>query len=258
MIVTTSAKPSERALAQASRLAYELDAQLKARGNLTVRKLISMSRDERLLVVTEQEVRFYDGQSEAPLYFHPSMAFVRVKRLRRGETDPLIQLSGCREGDRIIDCTAGLASDSLVFSYAAGANGSVIAIESEPVLCALVREGLAGYETGLEDVNAAMRRIVMRCVNHLDYLKELPDKSADIVYFDPMFRQPITESSSMEPLRSIANMDALSPEVVEQAMRVARKSVILKEHQSSGEFVRLGFERRHVNTSKIAYGVIQL
>lgn len=258
MIVTTSAKPSDRALEQASRLALELSAQLKTRGNLTVRKLIEMSRDERLLVVTEQEVRFYDGQSEAPLYFHPSMAFVRVKRLRRGETDPLIQLSGCREGDSIIDCTAGLASDSLVFSYAAGASGSVIAIESEPVLCALVREGLAGYETGLEDVDAAMRRIVMRCVNHLDYLKALPDKSADIVYFDPMFRQPIKESSSMEPLRSIANMDALTSEVVEQAVRVARKSVILKEHQSSGEFARLGFERRHVNTSKIAYGVIQL
>ncbi|MGM0882691.1 MAG: class I SAM-dependent methyltransferase [Bacillota bacterium] len=258
MIVTTSAKPSARALEQASRLALELSAQLKARGNLTVRKLIEMSSDERLLVVTEQEVRYYDGQSEAPLYFHPSMAFVRVKRLRRGETDPLIQLSGCREGDSIIDCTAGLASDSLVFSYAAGASGSVIAIESEPVLCALVREGLAGYETGLDDVDAAMRRIVMRCVNHLDYLEALPDKSADIVYFDPMFRRPIKESSSMEPLRSIANMDALSSEVVGQAVRVARKCVILKEHQSSGEFARLGFERRHVNTSKIAYGVIQL
>ncbi|RCW50989.1 class I SAM-dependent methyltransferase [Paenibacillus prosopidis] len=258
MIVTTSANPSARALEQASRLALELSALLKARGNLTVRKLIAMSSDERLLVVTEQEVRYYDGQSEAPLYFHPSMAFVRVKRLRRGETDPLIQLSGCREGDSIIDCTAGLASDSLVFSYAAGASGSVIAIESEPVLCALVREGLAGYETGLDDVDAAMRRIVMRCVNHLDYLKALPDKSADIVYFDPMFRQPIKESSSMEPLRSIANMDALSSEVVGQAVRVARKSVILKEHQSSGEFARLGFERKHVNTSKIAYGVIQL
>lgn len=258
MIVTTTAKPSARALEQAGRLSAELSAALKARGNLTVNKLMTLSRDKRLIVVTEEEVRYYDGQSDTPLYFHPSMAFVRVKRLRRGETDPLIQLSGCKEGDRIIDCTAGLASDSLVFSYAAGPMGAVTAIESEPVLCALVREGLAGYRTSLPDVNEAMRRIEMKCVHHMEYLTELPDKSVDIVYFDPMFRQPISESSSMEPLRSIANMDALSGEVIEQAKRVARKSVVLKEHQASGEFARLGFERRHVNTSKIAYGVIQL
>jgi 16S rRNA (guanine1516-N2)-methyltransferase len=258
VIVTTTAKPSARALEQAGRLSAELDSPLKARGNLTVNKLLTLSHDKRLIVVTEEEVRYYDGQSETPLYFHPSMAFVRVKRLRRGETDPLIQLTGCEEGDQVIDCTAGLASDSLVFSYAAGPSGSVTAIESEPVLCALVREGLAGYETSLPDVNEAMRRIAMKCVNHLEYLSGLPDNSVDIVYFDPMFRQPINESSSMEPLRAVANMDALSNEAIEQAKRVARKSVVLKEHQASEEFARLGFERRHVNTSKIAYGVIQL
>lgn len=258
MIVTTTAKPSERALEQASRLSEELAASLKARGNLTVNKLLSLSNDSQLIVVTEEEVRYYDGQSETPLYFHPSMAYVRVKRLRRGETDPLIQLSGCMEGDQIIDCTAGLASDSLVFSYASGPKGAVTAIESEPILCAIVREGLAGYETSLPDVNEAMRRIDMKCMNHLEYLKGLPDNSVDIVYFDPMFRKPINESSSMEPLRGIANMDSLSDEVIEQAKRVARKSVVLKEHQASGEFARLGFERKHVNTSKIAYGVIKL
>ncbi|OMF38248.1 SAM-dependent methyltransferase [Paenibacillus sp. FSL H8-0548] len=258
MIVTTTAKPSSRAIDQASRLSAELSAFLKARGNLTVNKLLTLTDDKRLIVVTENEVRYYDGQSEIPLYFHPSMAFVRVKRLRRGETDPLIQLSGCEEGDHIIDCTAGLASDSLVFAYAAGPTGSVTAIESEPVLCALVREGLSGYETNLPDVNEAMRRIEMINNNHLNYLSELPDKSVDIVYFDPMFRKPIHESSSMEPLRAIANMDELTIASIEQAKRVARKSVVLKEHQASGEFLRLGFERRHVNTSKIAYGVIQL
>lgn len=258
MIVTTTAKPSQRALEQAERLAGELASPLRSRGNLTVNKLLTLTQDKRLLVVTEEEVRYYDGQAETPLYFHPSMAFVRVKRLRRGETDPLIQLSGCEAGDLIVDCTAGLASDSLVFSYAAGPTGRVSALESEPVLCALVREGLAGYQTNLEDVNEAMRRIEMINVHHLVYLTNLPDKSVDIVYFDPMFRKPIHESSSMEPLRAVANMDALSIETIEQAKRVARKCVVLKEHQASEEFARLGFERRHVNTSKIAYGVIQL
>lgn len=256
MIVTTSPKPSERAASQAARLAHELGGQLTQRGNWSVRKLGARSGDGRLIVVTENEVRYYEGQTDEPLYFHPSMAFVRVKRLRKGETDPLIELSRCRPGDRIIDCTAGFASDSLVFSYAAGADGRVDAVESEPVLCAIVREGLAGYRSSLDDVDEAMRRIVMHRADHLDYLKSLPDRSADIVYFDPMFRQPIHESSALQPLRAVANMNELSEQSIAEAKRVARKTVMMKEHQASGEFARLGFERHHVNTSKIAYGVI--
>jgi 16S rRNA (guanine1516-N2)-methyltransferase len=258
VIVTTTSAPSPQAQGQAARLADELAASLLPRGKLTIRKLLSLAEDSRLLVVTEQEVRYYETNPDSPLYFHPSMAFVRVKRLRKGEADPLIALTRCAPGDHVIDCTAGFASDSLVFSYAVGAQGRVTAVESEPVLCALVREGLAAYETGLADVDEALRRIELRCANHLDFLTGLPDNSADIVYFDPMFRQPIHESSSMEPLRAVANMGELTAAAVAQARRVARKSVVMKEHQASGEFARLGFERRHVNSSKIAYGVIEL
>src|SRR5690606_1746525 len=123
---------------------------------------LAASQDRRLIVVTEREVRYYSGQSDTPLFFHPSMALVRVKRMRNGESDPLIELSRCREGDQVIDCTAGLGSDSLVFSFAAGSSGNVLALESEQVLCTLVREGLSSYKTGLSDVDAAMRRIDMR------------------------------------------------------------------------------------------------
>ena len=130
--------------------------------------------------------------------------------------------------------------------------------KSEPVLCTLVREGLACYETGLADVDAAMRRIELLPIHHYEYLRKQPDKSADIVYFDPMFRSPVHESSSMEPLRLMANMDEITMETINEAKRVARKCIVLKEHQASEEFDRLGFERKHQNTSKIAYGVIEL
>jgi len=258
MIVTTADKPSAEASGKAKRLAEELEVPYVPRGRKTLRQMGEQMEDIRILVVTEREVRFYEGQTESPLYFHPSMAFVRVKRLRRGEADPMIVLSGCLEGDTVVDCTAGLGSDALVFSYAVGEAGAVIATESEPVLCTVVREGLAIYKSGLPDVDAAMRRIEMRCEQHYRYLSGLPDKSVDVVYFDPMFRHPIHESSAIEPLRTLANASALSPESVAEALRVARKTVVMKEHRDSGEFARLGFERRHVNTSKIAYGVIEV
>lgn len=258
MIITTAPKPTARSLERARRLASELQAAVTPRKGLSVRKLLEASGDNRVIIVTDTETRYYDHPDEPPLFFHPSMAFIRVKRLRKGEGDPLIALSRCEPGDRIIDCTAGMAADALVFSYAAGESGEVVALESEPVLCSLVKEGLRQYDTGLPDVNAAMLRIQMICGNHADYLASLPDNSADIVYFDPMFRQPIMESAAIGAFRSLANMDELTREVIEQAVRVARKTVIMKENGISDEFARLGFKRSQFNSSKIAYGVITI
>lgn len=258
MIITTAPSGTAKAWEQAKRLGSELHATVAPRRGMSVKKLLEASGDSRVMIVTDTETRYYGSPDEPPLYFHPSMAFIRVKRLRKGESDPLIQISRCEPGDRIIDCTAGMAADSLVFSYAAGESGQVTALESEPVLCALVREGLAAYESGLPDVDAAMRRIRLLCENHADYLAAQPDNSADIVYFDPMFRQPIMESAAIGAFRTLANMDALTEVVVAQAKRVARKTVVMKENGISGEFQRLGFERSRFNTSKIAYGVINI
>jgi 16S rRNA (guanine1516-N2)-methyltransferase len=258
MIVTTAAKPSEQTMAKARALADELSGRFQLRRGQTLSQLMTAGSDDQLLVVLDNEVRYYTGStSEQPLYYHPSMAFVRVKRLLRGERDPLIELSGCQPGDSIIDCTAGLAADSLVFSVAVGPEGSVTALESESVLHAVVREGLSSYESGITEVDEAMRRIKLERMNHTDYLASLPDNSVDIVYFDPMFEEAIEESSAIGPLRSLANHGRLSEAAVQEAVRVARKCVMLKEQRGSSEFERLGFTRcKTKKTSKITYGVI--
>ncbi|QYR23790.1 class I SAM-dependent methyltransferase [Paenibacillus sp. sptzw28] len=253
MIVTTPHKPSPELLEYASKLSAELGGRFVPRKQESLTGLRLRYGDERLLVADDRGLRYYE-ESDNPLYFHPSMAYVRVKRLRRGERDPLIDLSGCKPGDHVLDCTAGLGSDAIVFSYAVGPEGRVTALESEPVLFAVVREGLRSYETMHSDVNEAFRRIEMQHADHRSWLASQPDKSVDIVYFDPMFRQPMHDSSAIGPLRGLANREPLDPESVRHAARVARKSVVLKEHKDSGEFERLGFERRHAN--KIAYGVI--
>lgn len=259
MIVTTTDHPSAVMLDTAARLALELGARLVQRRRRTLGQLAEQEGRRELLVVTSTQLRYYGGPEEAPFYFHPSMAYVRVKRLRKGEADPLVTLSGCQPGDKVLDCTAGLAGDSIVFSYAAGPEGSVTALESEPVLHAIVREGLGNYETELDDVTAALRRIRPLLADHAEYLKTLPDNSFDIVYFDPMFRDPVHESSSISPLRGLANPDPLNVGVVQEAMRVARRTVIIKETNNSPEFDRLGFVRCPVKkTSAVGYGVIHV
>ncbi|MGI2293234.1 class I SAM-dependent methyltransferase [Paenibacillus sp. GXUN7292] len=256
MIVTTAVKPTEAHIAKAQQLAREVGGQFVPREKHSIQKLKEQSAEGAVIVVTEKEVRLFDAHRAQPFFFHPSMALVRVKRLLKGEQDPLLVLSKCEQGDHIIDCTAGLCGDSLVFSFGAGREGKVTALESEPVLCALVRDGLASYRSGEADIDEAMRRIELQCTEHLQFLKKLPDKSADIIYFDPMFRQPVHESSSMKPLRTIANASPLTIEAIREATRVARKTVIMKENNFSDQFEQLGFKK--ISHAKIGYGVIHI
>jgi 16S rRNA G966 N2-methylase RsmD len=255
MLVTTSYSPSREAEEKAKRFAEELNVRYVSRGSASVRRLGERYRDKRFLLVTERELHYYGG-GETPLFFHPSLSLVRVKRLLNGEPDGLIEISGAVPGDVVLDCTAGLGSDSIVFSYAVGETGEVTAMESEPALYTIVREGLQAYETHLETFNAAMRRVRMKLGPHLEELRARADKSVDIVYFDPMFRDPVEESSAIGPLRQVANHAPLSLEAIREAVRVSRKCVVLKEHRDSGEFERLGFGQPARTRTKIAYGVI--
>lgn len=261
MLVTTSYEPSPQQLDRGRRLADFTGGTFVPRRRLTLPGMRAKygspgGEAPAILVATERELKYYapDGTE---LFFHPSTASIRAKRLLRGEDDWMLSVAGVEPGDRVIDCTAGLGSDAIMFALAAGPQGAVTALESEPAVALLLREGLATYTSGIAALDAAMRRIETRCVDHLAYLREQPDNSADIVYFDPMFRRPIGASSSISPLRVLANDDALSPEAVAEAARVARKRVVLKEQRDSGEFARLGFVKNaRGGTTKIAYGVM--
>jgi 16S rRNA G966 N2-methylase RsmD len=131
-------------------------------------------------------------------------------------------------------------------------------MEASTLLHAVVREGLQTYETGLPDVDKAMRSIQTLHGNHEDILQRMENKSADIVFFDPMFERPISTSSNLVPLRSQAHREPLTEIAVKEAIRVARKKVILKDHRDSGQFQRLGFSRVRMSTSAVAYGVIAI
>ncbi|OUM96702.1 MAG: SAM-dependent methyltransferase [Thermobacillus sp. ZCTH02-B1] len=259
MIVTTGMKPTEEETALAKALAAELGGRFVPRNRQTLSAIRRRHQDDRVLVTGPDGLRLHADDGGLPLRYHPGMGLVRARRLRDGGTDPLVEISGARPGDSVLDCTAGLAGDAFVFAWTVGPSGRVVALESEAVLYVIVREGLRTYDTGLADLNAALRRIELIRTDHLDYLRSLPDDSFDIVYFDPMFRIPVLESSSMLPLRGIANPAPLSPEAVREAMRVARRTVMMKENRESGEFERLGFTRVTAkNPSAVAYGVIHV
>ncbi|MFC0214726.1 class I SAM-dependent methyltransferase [Paenibacillus chartarius] len=257
MIVTTSYEPSGEQLAKAQAAAKELGAAFAPRGRSSLERLLAEYGEQELLLVAKDGLQLV-RPGEPPLFFHPSMAAIRLKRLRAGEDDAMLSAARIEPGDAVLDCTAGLASDSIVFSYGVGEKGSVTALESEPIVAWLVADGLATYDTGDERMNEALRRIRLKRKEHLDYLSGLPDRSVDVVYFDPMFRRPIGASTSISPLREQANHRELAREAVLEARRVARKAVVMKEQRLSGEFARLGFDHVIPTARKLGYGVMIL
>ena len=255
MIVTTSLKADQKTINRAEKIAQELKAIVISRNSSSLSQLRKRHGDTEMLVVDKNELKYVYSDGTA-LFFHPSLARIRVTSMLKGAEDRLVKISNLQKGDTVLDCTTGLATDAVVLSFSVGETGKVVTVESSPVLYTLAREGLRNYDPGIEEIEVAMRNISVVNANHTDYLKSLPDKSMDIVYFDPMFRQA-DKTVALAPLRRIANSSPISSEAIKEAKRVANKKVIMREHFDSGEFERLGFELADRKSgSNFDYGVI--
>ncbi|MCD7875155.1 MAG: hypothetical protein LUH17_09505 [Acidaminococcaceae bacterium] len=54
---------------------------------------------------------------------------------------------------KVLNCTMGLASDTIVASFITGAEGVVCAVEASPLLHFVVSEGLQNYQAEDSDLN---------------------------------------------------------------------------------------------------------
>ena len=248
------AKPEHSALAR--EMADKLGAPFAERGNTSLDALRGQYGVSCVMVAKEKlVVDTPDGE----LYFHPGMAHLRLKNLRRGERDHLLNALGTEKGMRVLDCTLGMGADAIVESYGAGATGAIVALEKNPVVAVLIEHGLRTSEGEHPSTVAAMRRVHIVCADYLDFLRAQPDKSFDAVYFDPMFRHPFTESAGIHPLRLLADPRPVSAEAIQEAKRVACRRVVLKESSKSEEFARLGFtEFEGGKYSNVRYGVMRV
>jgi hypothetical protein len=183
------------------------------------------------------------------------MAIPRIKQLRQGNPDPLVTVSGMCPGDQVLDCTLGMGADAIVSAFVTGQ--TVIGLESQTIIAELVAHGLKTYPAKNEGLKKAMRSIKVIGTDYRTFLPRCADRSYDIILFDPMFRETVRASSGVQPLRLLANLEPLDPETVRHAVRVARKTVVLKERPQSGEFERLGFEIVK-QSARFALGVIRV
>ncbi|WP_166786735.1 class I SAM-dependent methyltransferase [Jeotgalibacillus salarius] len=256
MIITTSGRPGEITYLNVVKAQqFFSDAIFIERDKRSIKQLQEQFKD-LILVAGENRFELYTMESSDPFFYHPNSASFRIKRMIKGEKDPLIEAADLLPEDRFLDCTAGLASDALVASWFC--NQPVTAIESKREIAFITAQGLKCFQHKIDDINAAMRKINIHNEHADSYLKNCLSDSFDVVYFDPMFHEAI-QSEGLSHMRELADYDdGHLYDSVQEAVRVARKTVVLKDHFRSNRFHQLGFERIIRPSTKQHYGVISV
>lgn len=255
-IVTTAGRPDAESMKLAQAASDALAAKVIPRQKRSVRKM-GEQYDANIIVAGKNRYEYYALGAEAPFFFHPNSAAFRLKRVARGEDEPLLTACALQSGDTFLDCTLGIGSDSLLAAYAVGQEGKVTGLEADQNVAFIVRAGMQAYDTTELPLTHCMRDIEVVHATAHDFLKSQPDESFDVVYMDPMFEEKIAESTNFEALRHAGSHISLCAEWVAEAKRVAKKRVVLKAHFKSEWFDQFGFERDVRLTAKFHYGVIE-
>jgi Putative SAM-dependent methyltransferase len=257
MIITTAGRTTSSLTFKAKTLAGKYGVLYKERNRLSIEEMKNQFQDH-IIVVGKEGIYISLLNGKTKLFFHPNLGMVRAKRLLKGEQDPLIQTAKLQEGMWFLDCTLGLAADSIIASLAVGKTGFVTGIEGNEMLHFLVKEGLENFHSGKIEIDHAMRRIDVVHHDHLAFLKQVEDKSYHVVYLDPMFQEAIEASNGINAIREQALTTDITPELIAEAKRVATDRIVIKDHFRSDRFQRFGFTQHIRKTSLFHYGTIEL
>jgi hypothetical protein len=237
LAVTTPLRPSPAEEAEARAAAARHGLPYAPRGNRSAARAAREAGADALLVLSARGAILAAGGEERR--WSPGMGALRAKRLRRAsdrptDRDPFLEAAALREGDLVLDCTVGLGADALVAAEAVGPRGRVVGIEASPALAAWVAEGLRRLP------GEAAGRVELRAGDHAAVLASLPERSFDVVLFDPMFRHARAEPAGFELVRRLADARPLSPAALARARRVARRWVVVKDGAPGWDLARLG------------------
>lgn len=254
--MTTAGRPDMLSDELALKASDELAAGIIARKKRPIKRMHEEYK-ANIIVAGKNRYEYYPYPVTLPFFFHPNSAAYRLKRLAKGESDPLVQVCALKEGDSFLDCTLGLGSDSIVAKYTVGETGRVVGLEANPNVAFIVKNGMQTYDVSEMPLAACMRDIEVVQAEAVAYMKTLPDHAFDIVYMDPMFETIIEESDNFKALRDAGEKTTITDEWIAEAKRVAKRGVCLKAYFDSPLFFRYGFERDIRLSSKFHFGFLR-
>jgi 16S rRNA (guanine1516-N2)-methyltransferase len=233
LAVTTPFSPTPAADLAARESARRRDLPFAVRGTRSLSEVAGEAGADALLVLGAHASLWIEGNEER---WHPGMGALRAKRLAIGERitgDSFLSAARLHPGDAVLDCTLGLGADALVAAAAVGAGGRVVGLESSPALAAWTGEGFAR----LPGEPAA--RVRVECADHEAWLAAAPERSFDVVVFDPMFRHARAATPGFDLLRRLADARPLTRGALDRARRVARRGVLVKDGTPGWDLARL-------------------
>ncbi|PEK99880.1 class I SAM-dependent methyltransferase [Bacillus sp. AFS017336] len=257
MIITTCLRPDINLVKEAEIIASDLNGQAIIRNELSLEEIYHKF-NKPILVLGKNRLEWYEDDQAIPYFFHPNSSVFRIRRLMKGEHDPFCDACLLTKGDSLLDCTLGMASDSIVASYVVGDQGKILGLEKNQIIAYLTSKGLKTNKQNINDWSNIINKIEVKNIDYKNYLKSLPDHSFDIVYFDPMFEKNIEASSGIAALKNLASYDDLNYEVINEARRVAKKRVVLKDHFRSERYKKYGFNQLIRKSSEFHFGFIEV
>lgn len=258
LFVTTAQSNVGTLEPRARAYAAELGAIFVDREEKSISALLAACPDARRLMIVRTERILLLDRDRKEFFYHPNMAYPRLRNLLRGQRDLLLEAAELREGDSVLDATLGFASEAALCAHVVGDSGEVHGIEAVPEVGLMVREGLQTVTTHSIELNAALRRIrVVHLGDHGDYLHSCPDKRYDVVCFDPFFESEPGGSEQFGALRVFGDHAPLTREAVTEARRVARRHVLIKTLRQSPLLDLLNVTERCTTRGGIVmYGVL--
>lgn len=231
--VTTRANPSSLDVSDAEWVATRWGVPWLARPRQG--PLSQLFREaETLLVLERSGVSLWDERGSAR--WSKGLAALRLHALDvGGPGETLARLARLAPGERVLDCTLGLAQDARVAARLVGPQGVVVGLEASLPLAMLAGEGLRREER--DPRSAAIE------VQHVDcrpFLASLLSGSFDVVLFDPMFSRERKAQPSFTLLRRWASGGRLEAATLALAGRVARRAVLVKAPRYGPELKALG------------------
>ena len=242
LVVTTSHKARQETRRDAEEFAQRWRLDFVDRNDQPLDALLATFDAALIVTNNDKQIATADGILKS----HLGTAFIRLKSLSRDDGDPLIRAGDLQAGDEVIDTTFGLGRDGIVAACAVGPTGSVTGLESSPPLFHLANHGLSNgpfsHESLLEEFGLAAAPTVVEHADAREWLGQADDRSADVVFVDPMFSTPKTSDAGFGLLRSVADLSPLDKSWVDQAKRVARRWVVVKCGPSQPWFSEVGLE----------------
>lgn len=254
-VITTAGRPDPITYELASVASRELGFPIVERKKRSI-SLMQREYSTDVLVAGKDRYELFRQGMEQPLFFHPNSAAFRLKRIVKGETDPLIEASALTKGDTFLDCTLGLASDSIIASYIIGGEGKCVGLEADPTVAFIVKTGLQRFPANFEALERSMQKIEVIQSEAIGFLANQPDRSWDVVYIDPMFQAPIEESSNFKPLRQAGVHTSLTEKWMEEAFRVCNRRVVVKDRYDSNIFGQFAMQRKIRPNTKFHFGFL--